>query len=656
MATNIKRSQSLAVSFERRTMCRQDIRIMASGEPSWPTPMKAIGAQNLLTMPGGVTISGYLHKKGGKQFQLLKWPLRFVIIHKGCVYYFKTSTSATSQGAFSLNGYNRVMRAAEETSSSNVFPFKMVHISKKQRTWYFSAASEEERKKWMLSLRKEIDRYHEKKETVTDLSDPDSDSDSFYGSVERPVDINYIHNPSDDSYQDEDDDDDEDDYEKPDGADENAPAYPPPPVPRNHRNGNDSVKPRAMSDVGLPYKPPPPTPPLVKTLPNMSDLDRKFPRRESASHQGYSCGPPAHKIEEFTPKLPLPKKTTFDFTEKEPRLREDVIGSSDFVPSYDLCGPNIKLPSPSLQLVARNVDPPALPPASYPKKKPSTQLIGNTVNKELADKFRILPASPPVPAPKLSVVSPVPAPKPSFVSPVPPPKPSFVSPAIKPSWSSNAPPPPLPPVKPSIQQCIPSSVTVASPTPPVPPIKPRILGEQKAEKIPQKPPPIPRQTGRRPESDKLDLSPKLSPPDGQSFRGFSTEVPAHPPKPRRKCNRNDSDEDYEQVPLPISVFIDTNDSVEVERIFKAASPGGTPENGLFCIRNSAKAGKVLVVWDKVIEKSRNYRIFEKETEYFLEANLLFPDVESLVEHYYTNTLPSHSSLVLQHAYGCSFPR
>lgn len=40
----------------------------------------------------------------------------------------------------------RVMRAAEETTSNNVFPFKIVHISKKHRTWFFSASSEDERK------------------------------------------------------------------------------------------------------------------------------------------------------------------------------------------------------------------------------------------------------------------------------------------------------------------------------------------------------------------------------------------------------------------------------------------------------------------------------------------------------------------------------
>lgn len=48
---------------------------MTSEEIVWPVPMKAIGAQNLLTMPGGVTKSGYLHKKGGTQFQLLKCEL-----------------------------------------------------------------------------------------------------------------------------------------------------------------------------------------------------------------------------------------------------------------------------------------------------------------------------------------------------------------------------------------------------------------------------------------------------------------------------------------------------------------------------------------------------------------------------------------------------
>lgn len=45
---------------------------MSSPEVCWPVPMRAIGAQNLLTMPGGVSTAGYLHKKGGSQFSLMK--------------------------------------------------------------------------------------------------------------------------------------------------------------------------------------------------------------------------------------------------------------------------------------------------------------------------------------------------------------------------------------------------------------------------------------------------------------------------------------------------------------------------------------------------------------------------------------------------------
>ncbi|KAF3848767.1 hypothetical protein F7725_015264 [Dissostichus mawsoni] len=129
------------------------MRTMSSPEMCWPVPMRAIGAQNLLTMPGGVSTSGYLHKKGGSQFSLMKWPLRYIIIHKGCVYYFKSSTSAAPQGAFSLNGYN---------------------------------------------------------------SDTDSDADSFYGTIEKTMTIRHSVDNAEDNYGEDDDDDDEEDYLRPD--------------------------------------------------------------------------------------------------------------------------------------------------------------------------------------------------------------------------------------------------------------------------------------------------------------------------------------------------------------------------------------------------------------------------------------------------------
>ncbi|XP_053313929.1 SH3 domain-binding protein 2 [Spea bombifrons] len=606
MATNIKRSQSLAVSFERRTMCRLDTRTMASGEPIWPIPMKAIGAQNLLTMPGGVTSAGYLHKRGGIRFQLLKWPLRYVIIHKGCVYYFKTSTSSSSQGAFSLNGYNRVMRAAEETTSSNVFPFKVVHVSKKHRTWYFSAASEEERKKWMLALRKEIDRYHEKKETVTDLSDTGSESDSFYDSVERPVNIKYTQNPSEDSWQDQDED--EDDYLQPDGIDA-APTYPIPPVPTHSDR-------RSLSYL-------PPSPSVKKSTSDSKDLDVTGSVQKLVTVQNYgSCEPgtkhPPISVSPAVPEVGEPfaladshKKFSYISEKEGPGARKD-----------NTCFPNSNM-------AAKNTTLSLLPPQPpIPWKNPAVLLPSNSIGncetgvspfiRELHNTVKAESTTPP-PVPKNKPVTGVSTPKQSANAPVLP---------VKPNKSPNA----------------------GSSTPPVPPNKPKFIGagdqsqevstsRDEKKQFPLKPPPI------------QPLSPIVrSPPDGQSFR-IPIEPPIMPVRPLVD-DRSDSDEDYEKVPLPPTVFVETTESNEVEWMFKAASSGGTPVNGLFCIRNSSKSGKVLVVWDKKTERVRNYRIFEKDNKVYLEPDLSFADIGGLVEHYYENTLPSHETLLLRHAYGC----
>ncbi|MBN3319260.1 VLDLR protein, partial [Atractosteus spatula] len=450
---------------------------MASAEISWPIPMKAIGAQNLLTMPGGVTHSGYLHKKGGTQINLLKWPLRFVIIHKGCVYYFKTSTSPSPQGAFSLNGYNRVMRAAEETTSSNVFPFKIVHFSKKHRTWYFSAACEEERKKWMLSLRKEIDYYHDKRDTQAP-SDSESDADSFYGSIERPVDIKYSPSAAEDEDFTVEDDSDEEEYLMPDGSPTSQgrsivppPTYPPPPVP--------SLKPQFQQEIPAPSPTSRLPPPLI----------------------------PAHKK---------------------------------------------NVPEPAFHKKA--------PPPCPPLKKPEVKLQ----------------TSPETQRPGLY--------KPPLVPKPPPP---------------SAKPKPKPPGQ-SIQR---------------------------------------------------------SSPDGQSFRSPVDEIPAHLRKGSQNKG-NDSDDDYENVQLPDSVFINTKETSDVEKqLFKSSSKSGSPQDGLYCVRNSGtKTSKVLVVWDESLNKGRNYRIFEEDSRVFLEAELTFPSLAALVEHYYVYPLPNHNTLCLQKPYGYTPPR
>ncbi|KAJ8260890.1 hypothetical protein COCON_G00166130 [Conger conger] len=516
MATSIKKKKSFAFSNQQSArMCfkERDLTNMASAEISWPVPMRAIGAQNLLTMPGGVSQSGYLHKKGGSQFSLLKWPLRFIILHKGCIYYFKSSTSPSPQGAFSLMGYNRVMRAPEETTSSNVFPFKIVHFSKKHRTWCFSAASEEERKSWMLYLRKEIDYYHDRKESHVQ-SDSDSDADSFYGSIERPLEINYSADAPEEDYVLEDDEDEEEDYLKPDGSQNSAdrpavppPSYSPPPVPVQ----SSKASPRAENAFSYLKGPQPPAP--TKNLPE--PVLKKPP-------------PPLPPTKGLPPPLP--------FAPHLPNLSKEK-------PTPAPKGPRPPVPLPA------NLKKPH-PPASTMPSRGSAPAVTTPIHKPLLV-----------------------------------PKPVHLTPA-KPN-----------PTRSSLQR----------------------------------PSPI-----------------------GQSFRSSMDEMPAHLQK-KVADNEDDSDDDYEKVQLPESAFVDTTDTTDVERLFKETDK--SPQDGLYCIRNSGtKTSKVLVVWDVSFKKARNYRLFEENGRIYLDADMTFPSLAALVEHYYSNALPNHGSLCLQKPYGYTAPR
>lgn len=551
--------------------------------------MKAIGAQNLLTMPGGVAKAGYLHKKGGTQLQLLKWPLRFVVIHKRCIYYFKSSTSASPQGAFSLSGYNRVMRAAEETTSNNVFPFKIIHISKKHRTWFFSASSEDERKSWMALLRKEIGHFQEKKELPLDASDSNSDTDSFYGAIERPVDISLSPHPTDS--EDYEHDDEDDSYLEPDspepGRPEDAlihpPAYPPPPVPTPRKPVFSEV-PRAHSFTSKGPGPLLPPPPPKRGLPDTG---------------------------------PAPE----DSRREPPALRRVEPGSRVPTVSWRMSDPpsNILPPGPSLRKAPcfpENSSPSLEPRIPAHGVNPSSTATAASWNCDKLKSFHLSPRGPPAPEPP-----PVPANKPKFLK--------------------------------MVEESPPGEV--ARPGPRVPHVAPRPpLLKLPMPEAADRPPVLP-----RPEKPALPHL-QRSPPDGQSFRSFSFEKPRKPVQTdtsQADAGGEGSDDDYEKVPLPSSVFINTTESFEVERLFKATSPRGVPQDGLYCIRNSStKSGKVLVVWDETSSKVRNYRVFEKDSKFYLEGEVLFVSVGSLVEHYHTHVLPGHQSLLLRHPYGYARPR
>lgn len=48
--------------------------------------------------------------------------------------------------------------------------------------------------------------------------------------------------------------------------------------------------------------------------------------------------------------------------------------------------------------------------------------------------------------------------------------------------------------------------------------------------------------------------------------------------------------------------------------------------------------------------------FLQDSKFYLEGEVLFASVGSMVEHYHTHVLPSHQSLLLQHPYGYAGPR
>ncbi|XP_067254401.1 SH3 domain-binding protein 2 isoform X1 [Chanodichthys erythropterus] len=547
MALSVKKKRSFShLQQSYAKMCIQDLcnKNMAATVVSWPIPMRAIGAQNLLTMPGGVTSSGYLHKKGGSQFSLMKWPLRFIIIHKGCVYYFKSSTSAAPQGAFSLSGYNRVLRAAEETTSSNVFPFKIVHFSKRHRTWYFSAASEDERRKWMRHLRKEINHYNDKRDLP--LPSDDLDSESIYGHLEEPLEINPTEDDPEADYMTQDEDSDED--VSPTSAGRPTvppPPYPPPPVPFQQ-----SREPRFKG-------PPPPLPPPFK--------------KPSPSAKG--------------PPPPLPYA---------PHLEK----SDSHTSSRGPIGPIPPLPPPN------SIKPMSGPFSTMPAfEKKNTSLIGNTA------------ATLPIVENLQKVI---------------------LNSGNKPSFSSQH----LGVKSPSDHRPVSPHLSTAANN--------KTLGQIPKPPLPTKPKP------NRPSFQRAS-------PDGQSFRSSIEENPLKKRVPG-KISEDSDDDDYENVQLPPSVFVDTMETSNVERIFKEMY--SFPLNGLYCIRKSGtgKTSQVLVVWDTGINKARNYRLFEEDQRVYLETDLTFPTLAALVEHYYINPLPSSNnslpnySLCLKIPYGYIPPR
>lgn len=117
-----------------------------------PEPFQSIPAQELLK--DNCSKCGWIRKEGGS---VKSWRDRYVILHKGSLYYYNTSDAKTTNGKFSLSGY-RLSPAPEKTSK---FPwtFKLVHLQPEKRTYYFAAYSEQEMTEWMDSIVSDMREY-----------------------------------------------------------------------------------------------------------------------------------------------------------------------------------------------------------------------------------------------------------------------------------------------------------------------------------------------------------------------------------------------------------------------------------------------------------------------------------------------------------------
>ncbi|XP_074643179.1 uncharacterized protein LOC141900273 isoform X2 [Tubulanus polymorphus] len=128
----------------------------------YPLPHKTIECQGLL-QNDDYTYCGHLSllEKPRVRTRLLTFGggfcKCFVVLSKGCLYYFKDAFSSSPKGAFSLFGYNLVTRAPiDEPKFKSAWMFNIVHAKQGYHTYKFAADSEKDMQKWMYEVRKEM--------------------------------------------------------------------------------------------------------------------------------------------------------------------------------------------------------------------------------------------------------------------------------------------------------------------------------------------------------------------------------------------------------------------------------------------------------------------------------------------------------------------
>ncbi|OWF41510.1 SH3 domain-binding protein 2-like [Mizuhopecten yessoensis] len=117
-----------------------------------PQPLQNISCQDLLRTDN--TYSGWLRKRHFvNKLEIFNWPQVYVVLSKGCIYYFKNEYSNRPLGKFAFYGYNSVTRSKAVAPKQGPWAFQVVHTHKEFKSYYFAAPSEREMKEWMKHVK-----------------------------------------------------------------------------------------------------------------------------------------------------------------------------------------------------------------------------------------------------------------------------------------------------------------------------------------------------------------------------------------------------------------------------------------------------------------------------------------------------------------------
>ncbi|ESN98704.1 hypothetical protein HELRODRAFT_162157 [Helobdella robusta] len=88
---------------------------------------------------------------------VINWIQSFVVLHNGSLYIYANELSNKPEKATSLFGFTKCCRCSDEVSSKIAWPFKVVNmLVEKDKTFYFSAASEKDMNTWISVIQGQL--------------------------------------------------------------------------------------------------------------------------------------------------------------------------------------------------------------------------------------------------------------------------------------------------------------------------------------------------------------------------------------------------------------------------------------------------------------------------------------------------------------------